>query len=196
VDKIRELRIERGLSQAKLAARAEVDPSTINQIERGARNASPLTLRKLAQALGVGLAELLQETDSPKALRRSSPEPSLFNGDEDERHVPKLADAADLLLKFAHMLLLQWEEELPRRAEADDDEWLAKVAVMWRAFGLANYAVLEELGADGLHDKQEWFAMYMDVNAAIHRLNATIRAHSDSGMVPDELLLEVLPTTA
>jgi transcriptional regulator with XRE-family HTH domain len=93
VDKIRELRIERGLSQAKLAARAGVDPSTVNQIERGAREASPTTLRKLAQALGVSLAELIQETDSPKAQRRSSLEPSLFNGDKDERRPSRFAEA-------------------------------------------------------------------------------------------------------
>lgn len=195
MERLRRMRTEKGLSQARLAARAGLDPSTVNQIERGAREASPATLRKLADALDVGIADLLEEA-SPKGGRRSSSEPSLFNGIEDQRREPRLADAADLLLKFAHMLLLQWEVEFPKRAAADDDEWLASVAVMWRAFGLANYAVLEELGADGLHDKQEWLARYMDVNAAIHRLNATIRAHSDSDMVPEELLLETLPTTA
>ena len=93
MEKIKELRIERGLSQAKLAARAGVDPSTVNQIERGAREASPTTLRKIAQALDVNLAELLQETDSPKARRRSSPEPALFNGIDDERRSSRFAEA-------------------------------------------------------------------------------------------------------
>jgi transcriptional regulator with XRE-family HTH domain len=59
--KLRELRVEQDLSQARLAARAGVDPSTVNQIERGARQPSPATLRKLAGALGVGIAELLHE---------------------------------------------------------------------------------------------------------------------------------------
>ncbi len=65
MEKLRRLRTEKGLSQARLAARAELDPSTVNQIERGAREASAATLRKLADALGIGLADLLED-DSPK----------------------------------------------------------------------------------------------------------------------------------
>ncbi len=110
MDKIRELRIERGLSQARLAARAGVDPSTVNQIERGAREASPTTLRKIAQALDVNLAELLQEADSPKAQRRSSPEPSLFNGLEDERRLRYLSGWR----AFVHRLAGRWEKEPPK----------------------------------------------------------------------------------
>lgn len=108
MNKIRELRIDRGLSQAKLAARAELDPSTVNQIERGARDASPLTLRKIAQALGVGLAELIEETDSPKAERRSSPEPSLFNGLEGERHDHDFLRVRNSLDRFCGY----WDERL------------------------------------------------------------------------------------
>jgi transcriptional regulator with XRE-family HTH domain len=55
------MRQERVLSQTKLAALADVNPATINQVELGRRHASELTLRKLAQAFGVGLAELLGE---------------------------------------------------------------------------------------------------------------------------------------
>src|SRR3954462_12593833 len=66
MERLKRLRAEKGLSQARLAARAELDPSTVNQIERGAREASPATLRKLADALGVSLADLLEEPTSPK----------------------------------------------------------------------------------------------------------------------------------
>ena len=65
MEQLKQLRIEKGLSQARLAARAELDPSTVNQIERGAREASPATLRKLADALDVSLVDLLEE--APKA---------------------------------------------------------------------------------------------------------------------------------
>lgn len=95
MESLRRLRTEKGLSQARLAARAELDPSTVNQIERGAREASPVTLRKLADALDVGIAELLEDSGSGKAQRRSSSEPPLFNGLEDERRqypYPWLAD--------------------------------------------------------------------------------------------------------
>ncbi len=60
-EKIKSLRIERGLSQVKLSARVDLDPSTVSRIERGEHTATVLTIRKLALALGVGLAELLSE---------------------------------------------------------------------------------------------------------------------------------------
>ncbi len=66
MDRLKRLRTEKGLSQARLAARAELDPSTVNQIERGARGASLETLRKLADALEVSLYELMEE-EAPKA---------------------------------------------------------------------------------------------------------------------------------
>jgi transcriptional regulator with XRE-family HTH domain len=66
MDQLKRLRTEKGLSQAKLAALADIDPSTVNQIERGAREASPATLRKLAEALDVRLAELIEDA-YPKA---------------------------------------------------------------------------------------------------------------------------------
>jgi transcriptional regulator with XRE-family HTH domain len=106
---LRRLRTERGLSQAKLAARAELDPSTVNQIERGAREASPATLRKLADALDVGIADLLEET-SPKAPGRSSPEPSLFNGLEDERRLRYLRGWRAFVWKLER----RWQQEPPK----------------------------------------------------------------------------------
>lgn len=193
MERLRRMRTEKGLSQAKLAARAGLDPSTVNQIERGAREASPATLRKLADALDVGLYELLEGEPSPKASRRSSLEPSLFNGSEDGR---RLSMVAHQLLMLGEHLLKTWEAELPERARSNDDEWLGNTAGTWHMLGNINLGVLEELGADRLHDKEKWLARYMDVNATVHRLNATIRAHSDSDMVPDELLLETLPKTA
>ncbi len=66
MEKLKRLREERGLSQVKLAARADLNPATVNQIERGMRDASPGTLRKLADALEVSLYELLEE-EAPKA---------------------------------------------------------------------------------------------------------------------------------
>jgi transcriptional regulator with XRE-family HTH domain len=78
MEQLKRLRSEKGLSQAKLAALADVDPSTVNQIERGVREASPATLRKLAEALDVSIAELLDDA-APKAPRRSPLEPT-FNG--------------------------------------------------------------------------------------------------------------------
>lgn len=58
---LKRLRKRRGVSQEKLALLAEVDRSYIGQVERGDNNAALLTLVKLAAALEVSLAELIQE---------------------------------------------------------------------------------------------------------------------------------------
>lgn len=85
MERLKQLRVEKGLSQARLAARAELDPSTVNQIERGAREASLGALRKLADALGVSLYELLEE-EAPKA---PAPPPDTEQG----RRSPVLTEA-------------------------------------------------------------------------------------------------------
>jgi transcriptional regulator with XRE-family HTH domain len=84
MERLKRLRQEKGLSQARLAARAELDPSTVNQIERGARDASPGTLRKLADALGVSLFDLLEE-EAPKAPAPSLESASATALSEDEQ---------------------------------------------------------------------------------------------------------------
>lgn len=58
---LKRLRKRRGISQEKLALLAEVDRSYIGQVERGDNNVALLTLVKLAAALEVSLADLIQE---------------------------------------------------------------------------------------------------------------------------------------
>jgi transcriptional regulator with XRE-family HTH domain len=78
------LRELKGFSQRALAKESGVSPATIYELENGRRRPNPSTLRKLAGALDVEVADLLG-ADYPKEERRSSPEPTLFNGLEDER---------------------------------------------------------------------------------------------------------------
>jgi transcriptional regulator with XRE-family HTH domain len=113
MEQLKRLREARGLSQTKLAARADVNPATVNQIERGRRKASPATLHKLAEALDVSLYELLEGQPSPKASSRSSPEPSLFNGFEGERRLRYLR----AWRAFVHMTAHRWEEQPPTSRE-------------------------------------------------------------------------------
>lgn len=61
--RIRELRRARNLSQEQLAEAAELVQHYISQIEQGERNVSVVTLRLLAQALGVALAVLVDGLD-------------------------------------------------------------------------------------------------------------------------------------
>jgi transcriptional regulator with XRE-family HTH domain len=58
---VRELRSGLGISQEELAERADLHRTYIADIERGARNPTLLTIKKLAKGLGVSAADLLLE---------------------------------------------------------------------------------------------------------------------------------------
>src|SRR5215213_3724534 len=70
MERIRQLRKERGLSQVKLAVMADMDPATLNRLERGTGNPNLKTLERVAQVLGVEVADFFPKGSSP----------SLFNG--------------------------------------------------------------------------------------------------------------------
>jgi len=57
---IRALRVRKGWDQKTLADKAGLNPTHISDIERGAHDPSSKTLRKLARALGVPVATLLE----------------------------------------------------------------------------------------------------------------------------------------
>jgi len=57
--RIREVRQERGLSQEKLAALADLHRAYIGQIERGEKNIGLRNLEKIAKALNVNIKDLL-----------------------------------------------------------------------------------------------------------------------------------------
>ena len=56
--RIREVRQERGLSQEKLAALADLHRAYIGQIERGEKNIGLKNLEKIAKALDVNIKDL------------------------------------------------------------------------------------------------------------------------------------------
>ena len=59
-DKLKDLRIRRALTQEELAAAAGIGKNTVNRLERDLTEPRPPTLRKLAQALEVDPAELVE----------------------------------------------------------------------------------------------------------------------------------------
>jgi transcriptional regulator with XRE-family HTH domain len=62
-ERLRRLRLERGLSQRELADKAGMSQSTIVLLERRGRSDRfhPSTVRKLSGALGISTAELLED---------------------------------------------------------------------------------------------------------------------------------------
>lgn len=58
---LRRLRTRYRITQRELARRAELCQAYVSQIERGKKNPTYEALRKLARALGVSVAELVQD---------------------------------------------------------------------------------------------------------------------------------------
>lgn len=63
--RIRTLRMERGLSQEKLALRSGIHRTYISSVERGQRNIALLNLKRLARTLRVSLPDLM-DIDRPR----------------------------------------------------------------------------------------------------------------------------------
>ncbi|WP_081615348.1 helix-turn-helix domain-containing protein [Rhizobium freirei] len=72
---LRRLRVDRGLSQERLALEAEIDRSYVGRVERGRENVTVATLEALARVMSVNVSELFAEVD-PKGARP----PSLRSG--------------------------------------------------------------------------------------------------------------------
>ena len=61
---VRRRREQRGLTQEKLAERANLDPTYISGIERGVRNPGIKNVARLAKALGFTTPELCKGVDA------------------------------------------------------------------------------------------------------------------------------------
>ncbi|RDJ04600.1 transcriptional regulator [Rhizobium phaseoli] len=70
---LRRLRVDRGLSQERLALEAEIDRSYVGRVERGRENVTVATLEALARVLSVNVSELFADVGSnggrPPSLR-------------------------------------------------------------------------------------------------------------------------------
>ena len=58
--KIKTLRLEKGISQEELAHLAEIDRTYISDIEKGDRNVSLIIIQKLAKAFEIEIFELFK----------------------------------------------------------------------------------------------------------------------------------------
>ena len=71
-ERLRELRRVRGFTLRTIASRAGLSESFLSQVERGRSNASIASLRRIADALGVSMADLFEPAGppGPRVLRR------------------------------------------------------------------------------------------------------------------------------
>ena len=58
--RVRELRLEMGLSQERFAAKCKLDRTYVGSVERGERNIALRNIEKISKALGKSTAELMQ----------------------------------------------------------------------------------------------------------------------------------------
>ena len=56
-DRLRSIRLEKGISQEALAAQADLHRTYVSSVERGARNVSLLNIARLAEALSVEIRD-------------------------------------------------------------------------------------------------------------------------------------------
>jgi transcriptional regulator with XRE-family HTH domain len=80
-ERLRVIRGRRRLTLREVAERAELSESFLSQVERGRASASIASLRRIADALGIGISDLFQplEPTQPRVLRRDD-RPSLAFG--------------------------------------------------------------------------------------------------------------------
>lgn len=60
-ERIKQIRLERGISQEKFALSIEMDRTYYASVESGKRNISIVNIEKIAKGLGVSLEELFKE---------------------------------------------------------------------------------------------------------------------------------------
>jgi transcriptional regulator with XRE-family HTH domain len=108
----KEWRESHGLTQRELASKAGVGEATVARIETGASVAPP-TARKIAEALGVAVADLLERPPVPLA-EASEAGPTEAGAEEERRVIPK--SAADLKRYIKDM------KELKELREAEMEE--------------------------------------------------------------------------
>jgi transcriptional regulator with XRE-family HTH domain len=76
--RIRELRLKKGMLQEELARKAGLSPSALSNFEQGRRRTSLDWLRKIGKALGVSVSDLIPESRTRKPLAENKEEEKLL----------------------------------------------------------------------------------------------------------------------
>ena len=76
--RIRKLRLKKGMLQEELARKAGLSPSALSNFEQGRRRTSLDWLRKISKTLGVPMSDLIPESRVRKPLAESEEEERLL----------------------------------------------------------------------------------------------------------------------
>jgi transcriptional regulator with XRE-family HTH domain len=137
-EEVRRRRTELGLTGAQLAARADMAPSAVSQIETGKRTPSSTSVIKLADALGVEVADLFPKGQAPLPFEQPEGEASA----ERRKRFRDLASyAGKLYAMFVHL-----NETRPTRPTEKD---LDRVEIELNAYATAFFNFLDTLNEEG-----------------------------------------------
>jgi transcriptional regulator with XRE-family HTH domain len=142
--RLKEVRELRGWSQAKLAEESEVSRDSISNYETGHREAYPATAKKLADALGVTIADLMEEGNTPKVVPATPLlEWALTASDEEFNRRIETADKHEI------KELLQLNDLVPQKHGPHRDRVLERVSeIVTRLLELGDYLVIEDSTQD------------------------------------------------
>lgn len=146
---VRRLREERGWSQAKLAAGADMAVSGISQIETGIRSPSAATLTKLARAFDLEVADLFPKAEEPLPF------------EEERQRLSNVPDALEAYMRARgekHEQEVEDPESLHFRTATAGALWIAEVreeATQWGEW-VAEWAQKIMPPTQGFFDVQLW----------------------------------------
>lgn len=118
MQRLRELRKEKGLTMKKLGEMVGVGESTISQYENGKRQPDFTTLDKLAEIFNVSVDYLLGRTDVPQ---QASQEKSTANGELEENLVVYCRNGKTKELKLSAEKMKLFEKMLDAIKDEDVD---------------------------------------------------------------------------
>jgi transcriptional regulator with XRE-family HTH domain len=126
VDTLKDFRRQKGLSQKDLADSSGVGQDTISGIESGRHEPRPSTLRKLAKALDVEVADFFKELALPKAEAPEAGRPSVIDVALDAARRQAALEKQDMFGDPAHhgeapMLDQRHANEAMRRLREEHD---------------------------------------------------------------------------
>jgi transcriptional regulator with XRE-family HTH domain len=177
IPRLREWREARALTQVELAELANVSSRSVAGYEAGA-GARPPTVRKLAKVLGIEVADLREDPDSPKAEAPHSQQLTLNELLAEERRAEATIWESEHLKSYVRDNLEQWW----RVARGDDPHLDADHAYTIEAFrhiaGLTNWfnKVLRTIYAE------------LPPEAAVAEHREIVRLIDDMQEVGDELM--------
>ena len=139
--RLREVRELHGWSQKKLAEESGTSRDSISNYETGQREAWPSTAKKLADALSVTIADLMEEGNTPKPVPATPLlEWALTAPDEEFNHRIKTADKHEI------EELLQLTNLVPQKRGPHRDRILERISEIAARF--------LELGGDSSQDRR------------------------------------------